>query len=116
MAGNTALIESVFIGRDNEIDLVISDISTGVGIDFISYGVTKMEIYIEGSMVSSEDGYITYQDSGKVNLRLGHMIGLSTNRTYPITLIAYDPLHTSGQVLISQGMSSSKVSIRAYTV
>lgn len=116
MSCSTTLIESVFIGRDNEIDLVISNVDTDAGIDFISYGVTKMEVYVEGIMVSSEDGYITYQDGGRVNMRLGHVVGLTTNKTYPITLIAYDPLHTSGQVLISQGMSSSKVAIRAYTV
>ena len=116
MSCSSTIIESVFIGRDNEIDLILSNLDTSLGIDFISFGVTKMEVSVEGVTVSSEDGYITYQDGGKVTMQLGHIDGLVINKTSPLTLIVYDPLHPNGQVMISRGMEQSKVSIRAYEV
>ena len=107
-----SLNENVYINSDNDVDLIVSD--KDGPIDFISNGVTLIEVYYNAQTISSATDAITYADAGKVTLKLGHEAGLISGGKYNMILKAFDPAHPDGQVLIAPSMSDSCVVINAH--
>ena len=69
--------ETIFPNSDNEVVLVLldpSDLSDvvnyprGLPYAFLTNGVTKMELFINGLIFSSEDGYVSYNDNGEIKI------------------------------------------------
>ena len=105
------LNENVFIGSDNEINLIVSDNDTGLPVDFVSNGTTKIEAEIGGIVISSETGEITYGDGGVIDMTIGMVAGLTVGN-YNICVKVFDPEHTQGQVFIHSNMKRSSVMVR----
>lgn len=90
------ITEMVFLGRDNENELVIQQ--DGEAVDFT--GITRMVLSFKGSPVvvdSLTSPGISWTNDGRVQLRLGEL-DIAPSK-YTATLVAYDPIHDDGQVL-----------------
>jgi hypothetical protein len=91
--------QTVYLGRDNEIGVVLYDDSSGTmePIDFS--GVTKILIRLDGETfdsVSSPELFDTSYGNGKLFIYLG---GASLPvGSYHMRIILYDPVHTNGIV------------------
>ncbi len=125
------ITEAVFLGSDNEIILIIKiqDVDangiplingdgvlkenggtgeyTYTAIDFITSGVTSMELYIFGVTVTSATDRLNYFDGGKITLKLGDIDGVDIERLYGISIKVFDPLHPNGQVIVHPKMPSA---------
>lgn len=96
------ITELVFLGRDNENELIIETLGADgntVPADF--GGVTRMVLSFAGSAAvvdsDTDNVSINWTADGFVSLRLGEF-GITPSK-YMATLVAYDPAHDDGQVI-----------------
>ncbi|GLX85041.1 hypothetical protein tloyanaT_12930 [Thalassotalea loyana] len=106
------IIETVFIGTDNENELIVSNARTGDPLNFIEMGVTKMEGSVQGIPFSSENGQVEFFNGGRIVFKLGQVLAAAA-RQQSLSLTVFDPLHTNGQVIIHPTLAGAKVSINA---
>jgi len=107
--------EVVFTNSNSPIIWTIND-SAGIPIKFVTNGVTKIELFIGGAVVSSITGDITYNDSGVVTINIPDNAGVTLYRKYEVTLKVYDPLHPKGQVVINREFPQSSASIKISSI
>lgn len=88
------IIETVYIGRDNTIDLLLTE--DGVSIDHSL--ITRVIVDLNDTAGTTIDSDVSpgafSWDEGKLVLSLGHE-GIATG-SYNADLIVYDPINTSG--------------------
>ncbi|WDE07304.1 hypothetical protein SG34_010645 [Thalassomonas viridans] len=121
------VIETLFLGSSNKIVLLLKyarDIYNdnneriaiaGDTIPFVTNGVTKMELYINGITVSSTTGRIIWNDHGHIELDLGGVEGIEAKKQHQVSLKIWDAGHpTKGQVVIHP--RARKASVRIDTV
>ncbi len=106
------LNEDVFLNSDNAVRIVVLDKSTNKAINFVSNGVTRMELYINGLTVSSDTSRLNYFDKGVVELSLGDLVGIEDKKSYPLSLKVFDVYHPNGQVMIHPSIRPSSVTVR----
>lgn len=112
--------KTVVVGSDDEIEIAILDQSLaddenpdGVAIDFVANGVTEMTIEFNGNTFSSNNGEISYEDEGKIKLRLG-MIDAAAYvkfRAYPATIKAISSQFPNGQTVVAESNVDSSLSL-----
>lgn len=92
------MIENVYLGHDNVVRIIVSDSGTPLNLA----GITRMTLELQGAgvVVDSDETprLIDWsQGGGVVEFELGDLV--IAPGTYDATLVAYDPLHTDGQVI-----------------
>lgn len=110
--------ETVYVGFSNVIEWVLVDPTDksdpahplGKPYDFVSSGVTKMELCVAGQTFSSEDNEISYFDGGIVRLTLGGNDEVIMNVESSATLIAYKD--ADGDVIVDDEKPQSKATIK----
>lgn len=89
----------VYKGRDLPFSMTIYD--EGVAVPFIANGVTKISIEIGDVEYSSDDGYVSYDDAGKVLLKLGS-ISNPPSKKVPVRLYRYSSTEPNGVPLFTE--------------
>lgn len=105
--------ETAFIDSDNEIE-VISKHQTTSGdspIDFLSMGVTRMDLSIAGTTISSTGPRLTYDDGGVIRINLGGALGIEVGRVYDVSIKVWTPAHPNGQVIVHPSFSNASLAI-----
>ncbi|GLX86387.1 hypothetical protein tloyanaT_26400 [Thalassotalea loyana] len=104
------LNEIIYLGSDNEIELIISQ-KGGDKINFISAGTTRMELTLGDIIVNSDTSRLNYFNDGRVVLKLGDVPGLDVKQKLPVKLKVFDPAHPKGQTIIHPMMHKSKLTL-----
>lgn len=68
---------------------------------FISDGVTKLAIEIDGTEYDSDNGYVSYDNAGNVTFTLGQL-NLSEKRNFIGRLIEYSSDHPLGRPIFHE--------------
>lgn len=93
------MIEIVYDGRDNTIDLLLKNDGTAQDLS----SVTKIVLKVGSVTITDEDDdawpikWAGLGTTGKIQMKLGDQ-GLTVGNTYPATLITYDAINTNGIV------------------
>lgn len=101
--------EVVYLGSSNSLEFIASN--DGVPIDFISIGVTSMELYIGNTTVTSDTDKLNYFDEGRIVLTLGDVDGVDCRKEYAISLKIFTDSDTLGRLIIHPNMKNSSVSL-----
>ena len=112
--------ETIFTDSDNEVRLILidpTDLSDlvnyprGKPYDFISNGVTLMELFVGTIKFSSTDGNITYADGGIITIKLGADTSLNQDVKYSSSIKIYDPSHLNGQFIVNNNFKDSNLTL-----
>lgn len=112
--------ETIFTDSDNEVRLILidpTDLSDlvnyprGKPYDFISNGVTLMELFVGTIKFSSTDGDITYADGGIITIKLGADTSLNQDVKYSSSIKIYDPSHLNGQFIVNNNFKDSNLTL-----
>ena len=95
------ITEMIFLGRDNENELIIGQIVDDAETAPDFSGVTRMVLQFPGSETVVDSNTTTerinWSADGHISLRLGDL-DIEPSK-YMVTLTVYDPLHDDGQVI-----------------
>lgn len=93
-------MEIVYDGFDNQNTIRVSELVDGVLTPFDFSGVTGLELYLPALDLTITTGIQAGNSDGVVTFTLGDQ-NLPKN-TYLARLIAFDPLHPNGQILVHE--------------
>jgi len=117
--------ETAFIDTDDEIILVVRYLNDvfdennvivgkkGDVIPFVSKGVNKMEMLINGVTVTTPHDALKFSDH-QVTIKPRLIPSIYPNRSYDITVKAFDSRHIEGQAIIS--VNRPHASVKLHTV
>lgn len=116
--------KNVFLNSDNTIVITIldkrivdDDNHLGTPIPFLTNGVDKMVVYrFDNDAViadSSVDDKITYDDNGKITLKLGDIdkFSIAKFRSYDTYIKAFSATNTNGQTIVHNKFADSNLSV-----
>ena len=112
--------ETIFKDSDNEVRLILidpTDLSDvvnypqGKPYDFVSNGVTKMELFVGCVKFSSEDDYISFYDGGIIIIKLGLENTIRQNIEFSSSIKIYDPTHPNGQFIVNNKFTKSNLTL-----
>jgi hypothetical protein len=118
---NVAATDEAYKGKDNQIEWWFTERKFNYDqksweeqpIDFITkIQVTKMVLHIAGNSIESGDGKLTYFDSGRVVLILGHVAELTANTDELVTLDVYSEAKPNGVTMVHPGNAKSSAMIK----
>lgn len=93
-------MEIVYNGFDNQNTVRISEMVNGVITPFDFTGVTSLELYIPQLNTTISSGVQGGNSDGVVTFTLGDKN--LTKGVYLARLVAFDPLHPNGQILVHE--------------
>jgi hypothetical protein len=103
------LTELVFKGSSNKINVIVSE--DGIPVNFVAGGVTRMELYIGGVIVTSDTSRLNFFDEGKIELSLGDIEALSSRVKYSVYLKIYTLSDPLGEMIIHPKLRNSNMSL-----
>ena len=113
--------EIVYLESDNEIKLMIvnlnevsEDYPNGTPIDFVSFGVNRMDLCTGDMLFTTGDDSLTYADGGVVKIKLGMTTDIKSvaqDIAHGTTLKAFDSAHPNGQFIIHPKMKKSNLTL-----
>ena len=111
--------ETIFVDSDNEVNLILidpTDLSdplypNGKPYDFISQGVTLMELFVGCEKFTSTDGDIVYADEGVIRIKLGSDTTLVHDIYFSSSIKIYDPSHVNGQFIVNNNFKNAKLNL-----
>lgn len=90
---------TVYLGHNNPQEKTIRD-DSGNGLKFETLGTSKLSVFVGGVELSSNDGYLSFDDTGKVLFTLGSAI--MPKGTYAARLVMYTPQFPLGYPIFSE--------------
>ena len=112
--------ETIFTDSDNEVRLILidpTDLSDPVNFprgkpyDFISNGVTLMELFINSLKFSSADGDISFYNGGLIIIKLGGDNSIAENISFSSSIKVYDATHPNGQFIVSNTLKNAQLKL-----
>lgn len=93
-------MEIVYDGFDNQNTIRVSEVVNGVATPFDFTGVTSLELYLPGLDQTITTGIQAGNSDGVVTFTLGSQS--LPKGSYLARLVAFDPLHPNGQILVHE--------------
>ena len=90
---------TVYKGRNSPTDITVKLL--GAAVNFVSTGTTKMGVVIDGVEYSSTDGFVSYEDEGKVIFTLGAVPTPPIRKTIG-RLVMYSDQFPLGKPILSE--------------
>jgi hypothetical protein len=106
-----SILENIYLNSDNTASWIISDENGPIA--FVDNATTKIEIYLDDILITSDTSELTFANGGLITLDLGMNAELVGNQKYPVILKVFDAIHINGQVLMHPAMGQSCANIKA---
>ena len=109
------LEKTLFQGASNTVDFTLAD-KAGVVIPFEDNGVTLMELYLDGHVLSSVTDDLSWDNVGGVKVKSSdNTDGIRKDIFHSTSLMVYDTLHPEpddGQLLVNPSMKYSRLKLK----
>lgn len=113
--------QTVFVGTNDEISITANTALLDEGtqtdvltpIPFLTNGTTKIEISFSDQVKNSVDdaAMISFTDDGEIVLKLGSLATVVKDRSHPVIIRAFDPVHPLGQTIVAPSRTDSNLSL-----
>lgn len=104
------LTEQLFENSDNDIKLLIE--IDGSPAPFLSAGTSKIDMVINGTLISSTTGDITWDDAGHIIIKAREeYTDIPYNAKFPVSIKVYDATYTRGQYVVHPKHEESNLKV-----
>lgn len=112
--------DTIFTGSNNNVKIVLydptdltdtSNYPKGAPYKFIELGVTKMDLYLDSEVFSSDDKLLAYDDTGTITIKISDTKSLKHNVPFRASIKVYDPLHPKGQYLVNYRFKGANLTL-----